>query len=329
MVLPVVVLLLVVVAPATAARFPNPAPITVADCCDAQASSPYGTGVSVAGLAGTVTKVTATLSGLTHGAAGDLDVLLVGPAGQKVLLLSDTGVSATAANVTFDQAGAAANDLVPLATGSYQPTNSAEDCATGSDAFPAPAPAGPYGSSLNDFNGSNPIGTWTLYVVDDCQVDAGAVASGFSLSITTTGSAATPFSNNAAVTVGDCCVPKAGSLYPSTVSVSGTGGTINGGMAVQLLGLTHNYVADLNVLLVGPGGQKVMLSSDAGRAAAGSNLTFSDAAGAGNGVPAAAAVPTGVYLPTNLCGGVRGRRDDRRVPGTGSGRAVRDLPGCL
>src|SRR5215208_3445183 len=109
------VVLLVVVAPAAAARFPNPAPITVVDCCVAQASAPYGTSVAVAGLVGTVTKVTATLSGLSHGAAGDLDVLLVGPAGQKVLLLSDTGVSASAANVTFDQASAAANDLVPLA----------------------------------------------------------------------------------------------------------------------------------------------------------------------------------------------------------------------
>jgi uncharacterized repeat protein (TIGR01451 family) len=59
------------------------------------------------------------------------------------------------------------------------------------DSFPAPAPAGPYtNASLAVFNGSNPNGVWKLFVVDDTTGDAGNIAGGWTLAITTTASIA-------------------------------------------------------------------------------------------------------------------------------------------
>ena len=48
----------------------------------------------------------------------------------------------------------------------------------------APAPVGPYATALSVFNGTNPNGTWSLYVADDTAQDAGKVE-GWSLQILT------------------------------------------------------------------------------------------------------------------------------------------------
>jgi subtilisin-like proprotein convertase family protein len=40
--------------------------------------------------------------------------------------------------------------------------------------FPS-APKDPYGSSLSDFNGSDPNGTWKLYVIDASRKNAGSI----------------------------------------------------------------------------------------------------------------------------------------------------------
>ena len=49
--------------------------------------------------------------------------------------------------------------------------------------FPAPAPAGPYATSLSAFDGTSANGTWSLYVTDDCGGDAGQVAQGWDLNL--------------------------------------------------------------------------------------------------------------------------------------------------
>ena len=69
------------------------------------------------------------------------------------------------------------------ASGRYKPTN----FDTG-DAFPAPAPVGPYPNPqlLSVFNSVNPNGTWSLYIVDDEGGDTGNVNLGWELNITTT-----------------------------------------------------------------------------------------------------------------------------------------------
>jgi len=146
-------------------------------------ASPYPSNINVAGVAGTVTKVTVTLNNLNHTFPDDVDVLLVGPGGQRVLLMSDAGGSPDVVNVTltFDDAAAGSlPDAAQLVSGLFKPSNFGAG-----DPFPAPAPAGPYGSALSVYNGINPNGTWRLYVVDDQGGDIGNINGGWRLRITT------------------------------------------------------------------------------------------------------------------------------------------------
>ncbi len=147
------------------------------------AASLYPSTIAVSGVTGTVTKVRVTLTGLTHAYAGDLDVLLIGPTGQSVMLMSDggNGTNITNATLTFDNA--ASTRLFPegrIVTSTNQPTDYDPD----SDVFPAPAPAGPYGQTLAAFTGLNPNGTWSLFINDDSAQDGGSLSLGWRLSIT-------------------------------------------------------------------------------------------------------------------------------------------------
>jgi hypothetical protein len=49
----------------------------------------YPSSIAVSGIAGTVTKVTVTLIGYGSGSPADTDAVIVGPSGQKVMLVSD------------------------------------------------------------------------------------------------------------------------------------------------------------------------------------------------------------------------------------------------
>jgi subtilisin-like proprotein convertase family protein len=166
--------------------FSNPAVITILDTPRIGGVAPaslYPSNITVAGVVGTVSKVTAKVRGLSHTFPGDVDMLLVGPGGQKMLLMSDVGGGTDAVNTTIAFDDAAATFIgAPVISGTFRPTNSG----TG-DTFPAPAPAGPYADPqlLSVFNGVNPNGTWSLYVVDDAGADAGSIAEGWELSITT------------------------------------------------------------------------------------------------------------------------------------------------
>lgn len=169
--------------------FSNSAAITIADV---GAGTPYPSTINVAGRGGTITKVTLTLKGLGQTYPDDVDILLVGPGGQKLMLFSDVGGDYDVNNVTVtlaDAATAALPDNGPLVAGTFKPT----DAAPGEvrDLFPAPAPPGPYATSLAAFNGLAANGTWSLFVNDDGPGDAGTIAGGWSLTITTTGPANT------------------------------------------------------------------------------------------------------------------------------------------
>jgi len=160
--------------------FSNPASITIND---AAAATPYPSDIVVSGL-GNLTAVTVTLTGINHSFPDDIDMLLVGPQGQKAIVFSDVGggpdLTGNSYNITLDDAALLPlPDTGTLASGTFQPTNSGAG-----DPFPAPAPSGAAGSALSVFNGTNPNGTWSLYVVDDTAVDTGSISGGWSLNIT-------------------------------------------------------------------------------------------------------------------------------------------------
>lgn len=127
---------------------------------------------------GLIRSMTVTLSNLSHTFPDDLDILLVGPNGRSVLLMSDAGGGVSLNNVTliFSDSAPALPDEAPIVSGTYRPTDYEEG-----DIFDAPAPVGPYGTSLSVFNGISPNGTWSLYMVDDLGGDAGRLANGWSL----------------------------------------------------------------------------------------------------------------------------------------------------
>ena len=145
-------------------------------------ASPYPSNISVSGVSGPITKVTVSLFESTHTFPANIDILLVGPAGQNILLMSDTGSALNVLGVYLVFDDAAANflpDSAQLVSGTFKPTNFGAG-----DAFPAPAPV-PSGSSLLSlFNGTNANGTWSLYVFDDLGGDIGSISGGWALTIT-------------------------------------------------------------------------------------------------------------------------------------------------
>lgn len=183
------------------------------------AASPYPAVIAVSNLSGTVTKVTATLNGLTHDYPDEIDALLAGPAGGSVVLLSDAGTGGEAGNLvlTFDDAAAAALPSYGiLSSGTFLPTNhDAPD-----DIFPAPAPSGP-AATLAVFNGLNPNGTWRLFLNDDSYGDGGTLAGGWSLAITT----ATCTDNTFFEFTGYAVDEGAGTATVTVVRTGGNGGS--------------------------------------------------------------------------------------------------------
>jgi hypothetical protein len=160
--------------------FTNPNAITIPS---SGSGNPYPSTINASGLTGGVTSLKVTLTGLSHTWPDDIDVLLVGPTGAKVLLMSDVGGSNALNNVNlvFDPSATAfLPDASQITGGSYKPT----DFETG-DVFNSPAPVGPYGVDFSVFNNTNPNGTWSLYVMDDIGGDTGTIAGGWSLLIGT------------------------------------------------------------------------------------------------------------------------------------------------
>ena len=143
-------------------------------------ASPYPSAIDVSGLTGTIRKVTVALSGFAHTFPSDVDILLVGPQGQQVTLVSDAGGSTrvTGINLVLDDAAAGAVPS-PLVSGTFKPTNLG-----GGDTYPG-APPGAPASALAVFNGTDPNGAWRLFVVDDAATDRGDLTGGWSLTIET------------------------------------------------------------------------------------------------------------------------------------------------
>jgi subtilisin-like proprotein convertase family protein len=170
--------------------FSNTAPITIYDNA---AASLYPAPISVSTLGGPISNVKVTLHGFSHTYIGDLNILLVSPAGQKISLLRRYGMTSAFccgyssnlanAEITFS---ASAASMIPanvatVPNGTYLPSSSGN-----TQDSPAPAPAGPYSSDLTTLNGPGIAqnGTWKLFVTDNAGGDVGAISGGWSLSLT-------------------------------------------------------------------------------------------------------------------------------------------------
>ncbi len=277
--------------------FTNPATITINDPIAVGVANPYPSNISVSGMAGTVTNVAVTLNNINHTFPTDMEMLLVGPTGTNLILFADAsnGNDITNTTISFaDGAPAIPGGTITLSNGTYSPTNVA-----GADVFPAPAPAPSANTTLAAaFNGIDPNGTWSLYITDEVGGDVGTLGNGWSLSITTSGSSATNFSNGAAIFVNDASKGKA-SLYPSPITVSGLAGGITD-VNVTLTNVNHTFVDDVDIFLVGPSGKRIILMSDVGGDPdlVGVNITFDDQAA--TALADAGPIATGSFRPTNI-----------------------------
>jgi len=143
--------------------------------------SPYPSTITVAGGPNQIGALRITLFDLHHVSPDNLDVLLVGPQGQKFVLMGDAGdavpidPSAPVTLIFIDSAGQVLPDSSMLTSGFFEPTTWESPVTD----FPAPAPPGPYnepggaigGTGPQTLNGtfgfSNSNGVWSLYVRDD------------------------------------------------------------------------------------------------------------------------------------------------------------------
>ena len=156
----------------------NNEPITVYDF---GAASSYPSPITVSDAGTTTSEVTVRLGGLVHPSANDLDVMLVSPTGRNVILMSSPGGDAEVfgADLTFsDRAPRGLPADEELTTGTYRPTNLERG-----DVLPAPAPSDSGATTLASFNGTNPNGTWRLFVADDDGGDSGWLGGGWCLDI--------------------------------------------------------------------------------------------------------------------------------------------------
>ena len=157
-------------------------------------ANPYPSTISVSGVSGPVSTVQVSLNGLTHDSVGDLDVMLVSPTGATLVLMSDVGDPdalsfSFGADLTFSDSAATGLSAGLISSGTYRPTDN--DPSGLSDTFPAPAPAPSAATTLaGAFTGTTANGDWKLYAVDDASGDTGQINGGWSLTLTTSVSAA-------------------------------------------------------------------------------------------------------------------------------------------
>jgi subtilisin-like proprotein convertase family protein len=125
------------------------------------------------------------LNDFEHTNPDDVEVLLVGPRGQTAVIIANVGGSTDVEDESYflsDEAvGFPLPDAAKLEGGGFLPTN-----ATGMAIdFNDPAPNAGANSALSVFDGTDPNGTWRLFVQDEAATsDAAAFVEGWELDIT-------------------------------------------------------------------------------------------------------------------------------------------------
>ena len=151
--------------------------ITIADN---GAASPYPATINVSGLGGPAHTVSLAVNGLTHPSPDEVDVLVVGPGSQSLIVQADGGGSTAVTNVNYLLADRGTPMPGAITPGVYQPVNAGPD-----DPFPGPAPGGPHANpgpagsaTLSGTSGNfDANGTWRVYVADDTAGNQGSIRS--------------------------------------------------------------------------------------------------------------------------------------------------------
>ena len=244
-------------------------------------AGPYPATVNVSGLGGTITRVKVLLRGVRHSYPGDMDLLLVGPTGARIMILSDVGSqnpsgspnSLTGVDLLLDD-GAPAMTGAALVTGTYAPTDGAFDSGVVGETLAAPAPGPPYSNTFAAaFNGTNPNGTWSLYAVDDFSLDLGSI-DGFTVMIATA-------SNDFVAASGQLVFPPGTTTVPVNIAVNGDA------VAEGDETFVVNLFAPINAVVGDAQGQATILNDDGGGAVPTSvNDAYSTPVGVALTVPA-------------------------------------------
>ena len=154
---------------------------------------PYPSPITFSGVSGNITQMTLILHDISHTEPSHIDIMLEGPTGLNAVIMSDTGRGVPINAVTIALDDAAATPL-PFSTTlvdgtSYIPTNY-NDIPAVPDSFIPPAPVPSTNVALSTFNGTDPNGTWNLWIVDNVNGKNGSIGGGWTLIITTNAPAA-------------------------------------------------------------------------------------------------------------------------------------------
>jgi subtilisin-like proprotein convertase family protein len=212
---------------------------------------PFPSEIAVAGL-GTVTSVTATITGLAHTYPADIAISLTGPGGDYIWLMvyaggscGISGVQLTFAGNVTDAGGTAL--MLPwyggcIVTGTYVPTDW-----NASDPYTAPG--------MSVFTGTDPTGTWELGVQDLAGGDQGSIG-GWCLTIEAEAAQYSFTGFDPPVSNSDLNRAKAGSAVPIKFSLDGDQGLdilLEGYPQVQLVDCTSGDPAGIAVTAVTAG----------------------------------------------------------------------------
>jgi subtilisin-like proprotein convertase family protein len=222
-----------------------------------------------------IADISVRLYGVKHEQPSDLEVLLVAPGGQRVLLMNGAGASydLVDTNITFEDGAPPLPELSAITTDPYSPAS------YGPVDMPAPAPAAGAGTSLSALVGALAGGTWRLYAYD--SLDEGPLG-------------------KSAINQISLFLTLDTAPYPSEITVGGVGTVTD--VNVRLHDFNSTFPDDLDLLLVGPQGRNTILMADAGgqHTAAGVNLTLDDEAA--QPVTDEDPLTSGTYKPVNYSG---------------------------
>ncbi len=150
----------------------NPLPITNGP------AFPYPSQIVISNAPTSIGHIKVNLFGVSHEFMGDVVVQLAAPNGARIKLFEPPGgLSTPVSNVNLSFASDATTPIPSvIVSGTYAPTG-------GTYVLPNSGSTDPGASNFDPVIGSNPNGTWKLYVYDRANGDVGSITSGWSIEL--------------------------------------------------------------------------------------------------------------------------------------------------